>query len=251
MTGRLVAILALGACITVLAAEPEDGLVASYNLGEGMGNTLKDSSGNGNNGRLLPDDGVTYSGPVWINADGGNYLEFDGKEDYVVCGNKESLQFTDALTMSAWVKPENAAGNQYVISKYGYNLRLGGNDALHIAMETRDAADKNWGEVRSDPVVPVGKWTFLTAVFDSKEKHRRIFVNGKLVRDDDAGGPLGGVAGEALHLGRYVNPTQYFRGQLGPVRIWSRALSDEEVRKLYQTDATKMGMTGDKTPEGK
>jgi len=31
-------------------------------------------------------------------------LQFDGKDDYVDCGNDESLNITEAITIEAWVR---------------------------------------------------------------------------------------------------------------------------------------------------
>ena len=40
----------------------------------------------------------------------GKALSFDGKIDYIDCGNAESLQIPKSLTVMGWVKPEKALG---------------------------------------------------------------------------------------------------------------------------------------------
>lgn len=50
---------------------------------EGSGNVVKDISGNGN-------DGVVY-GAMWVDGKFGKALSFDGKDEYIDCGNNASL----------------------------------------------------------------------------------------------------------------------------------------------------------------
>jgi len=86
------------------------GLVGYWRFEEGVGTTVKDSSGYGNNGILENSDG-----DEWVEGRFGQALEFDGSDDYVDCGNDSSLNTPDAITIEAWIKP--FANNKRIVSK--------------------------------------------------------------------------------------------------------------------------------------
>lgn len=63
----------------------ENGLVACWNFDEGSGEVAHDQSGNKNDGKIY--------GAAYVKRGEGYALEFDGEDDYVDCGNNESLNF--------------------------------------------------------------------------------------------------------------------------------------------------------------
>ena len=67
------------------------------------GKIAKDSS-------LYKNDGPLKSAPTQAGGHFGKALSFDGKTDYIDCGNAESLQIPKSLTVMGWVKPEKALG---------------------------------------------------------------------------------------------------------------------------------------------
>ena len=76
-----------------------DGLVLALDAGNtksypGSGTTWTDLSGNSNTGTLT--NGPTYS------SDNGGYLNFDGTDDYVNCGDKETFKISSQLTLEAF-----------------------------------------------------------------------------------------------------------------------------------------------------
>jgi len=79
------------------------GLAGYWDMDEGKGGIANDKSGNGNTGKL--GNGTASAQPKWTQGKEGSALQFDGKNDYVDCGNDASLNITDAITIEAWVKP--------------------------------------------------------------------------------------------------------------------------------------------------
>gem|GEM_PF-6296083 len=98
----------------------EVGLTAYYKFDEGTGTTTTDSSGNGNNGTLLP---APPNGPTWQTTGGcpsGNCIGFDGVNDYIQVGDSDSLDLTNEFTIVLWMKPGNLTQtNKYILSKLG------------------------------------------------------------------------------------------------------------------------------------
>ena len=63
-----------------------------------LDNNVQDMSGNGNHGEIRGE-------PQQVNGIVGKALEFDGVDDFIFVEDSDSLDITDALTLSAWVKP--------------------------------------------------------------------------------------------------------------------------------------------------
>jgi len=68
-----------------------------------------------------PDSTSVYSvaqAPPWTSGKYGSALKFDGKDDYVNCGNGASLNITGAITIEAWVNPLSSSHTGYqIVSK--------------------------------------------------------------------------------------------------------------------------------------
>jgi len=93
-----VLILALAGSAFAFDAGPQPDLVGWWPFDEGEGTVAHDASGNGN-------DGVFVGDPQWVEGIIGGALEFNG-DDYVNCGNGDSLQIRDQITMAFWFKVE-------------------------------------------------------------------------------------------------------------------------------------------------
>ncbi|HEC03279.1 MAG TPA: hypothetical protein ENI81_07045, partial [Phycisphaerales bacterium] len=100
-------------------------LVGYWSFDDIQGTVVPDLSGTGN-------DGTINGAPVSIEGPFGNALQLDGASDYVDCGNAESLNITDKLTVSAWVRTVDAgdpAGgemggqNHYVSKDNSYQFK--------------------------------------------------------------------------------------------------------------------------------
>jgi hypothetical protein len=85
-------------------------------------------------------------------------------------------------------------------------------------------------------VVKPGQWQHLAAVIE-ENKGVRLYLNGQEVLRSEAKGKLAANS-EPLVIGREAwaaNPPDaprgptFYRGLMGPVKIWARVLSAEEI----------------------
>ncbi len=225
--------------IVFLSAHPaaaEDNLserlAAYWNFDEGEGNMAGDSSANGLHAKI--------SGATWTKGKFGYALRL-GKGRYVAGSNNPKLSVGGPLTVSAWIKP-TAYGQQFVVSKHGWNLFLGGPEGepplVHVT--SRNAANDGWTPMlKSRQGVPLGQWSFIAFVHDPQRKELRIYVNGILSNRQARNENIGGTDTTILAIGRYAgNNSNWFHGLIDEVRIYNRALSNDQIKSLHELNLT-------------
>ena len=79
-------------------------------------------------------------------------------------------------------------------------------------------------------------WSFVAAVFDREKKKISLYVNGELAAQRDrADGAIGAVSAYPLEIGHYcASKTQQFKGRLDEIRLYSRALSPQEIAAEFK-----------------
>lgn len=203
--------------------EPEM-IVGMWLFDEGDGDIAADSSGNGNDGTLL-------SNPEWVDGKFGSALEFNGSNTSVDCGDTESMNIPTggSVTMCAWVYPTvgSVAAWQGIMAKrtgsysYGINLVTG-----NFQIYTTGAS----GIAGFAYDLPVEEWVHIAAVM-SKDP-TELYVNGELFGTKGAGG---GVieAANGLRIGASGTIGEVFNGIIDDVGIFNEALSEDDIKDLY------------------
>jgi hypothetical protein len=157
-----------------------------------------------------------------------------------------ALHGARGLTMSAWIKPTglNNVDSNGIITK---RLDRGVQSEYSLNVWTGNRVWIDFGDMdrwAGTAVLSNNVWVQLTAVFDGTRTPTdrvRLFING--VPDPLQHNVIGNL-GDTLpsydspvHVGCTPAPTamtqQTFMGELDNVTVWNRALSDEEIAKLY------------------
>jgi len=207
----------------VLLDELRKGLVLYYAFDRDEGGNVPDKSGNGNN--------ATVRGAKYIAGGkrGGAY-EFDGSHD-VIEGSKENTLPTGGSpkTISVWVKPEAVGGiilkhgNDSHVTSEGFSFNINGDWTLWLAGYNVDLVSKG-------AMIP-NAWNHLCVTYESSKAS--IFINGRL---DTSGGFSQSIPAHTnLQIGHNVlsGDSSYFDGAIDEVMIFNRALSQDEVKQLY------------------
>lgn len=215
--------------------------VSHYKLDDCTGSTLNDSSGNNNpltitigaTGSQTTTGTCTTSG-AWFNGATGKYassLNFDGTDDYAR-DSSYTYDLRDRFTLATWVKSSSmcSASHYLVELEYGKPLLWTGGGGCTANVTMRNSTDTNWNSFTGTTYLTDNTWYHLATTYDTTTGSVKIYVNGKL-ESTNTHTSQGGTAATSLSIGG--RSTVYFPGQLDDVRIYNYALTDAQIKMLY------------------
>jgi hypothetical protein len=202
------------------------GLVSYWNLDQDSGTTAYDSSDSNH--------GIIY-GASLTSGKVNDALNFDGLDDYVDCGNDETLDPTLGATLEAWVnfnRLPSAANHIMAIAG-----RSGDGTDLDLQAETDNKFKFYIGigapnVAISNTVAETNKWYHIVGTYQAND-NVKIYVNGVLEKTTSISitrdtNPNNFCIGQSGHWSG-----RFFNGVIDEVKIFNRALSAEEIRAEY------------------
>jgi hypothetical protein len=203
------------------------GLVGYWSFDEGSGNIARDYSGNGNNGTLYNFNFTATSG--WVDGKVGKALSFDGVDDYVTIGKNDSIFPNTFLSWIVWIKPNYYSLNGVIL--WDDDTQAGGDRGIELKNSGRIGAGDVFNDL-SNSIINLNQWYFI--VYTSNSSNRIIYINGNL--DKTFSGSLPDHTNRSfLSVGSGHNGYRgYFNGLIDEVRVYNRALSDSEIKALYE-----------------
>ena len=209
------------------------GLVGCWVMNEGGGTVAIDSAG--------INTGTLTNGPLWSAGQFGPALNFDGVNDYVrQDAYSSSLDLLGtSLTLSAWIKPNNATGWQAIVNKPRFD---NSHDAPYFEWSMYHEITTGLldffiaGDSFQRPStsgVPNGVWSHVAVTYESNSiKH---YINGRLDRTT-AGVTVSVVNTNStrVRIGSNGGSGEIMDGHIDSVRVYNRVLSQQEIRWLYQ-----------------
>jgi hypothetical protein len=201
------------------------GLVAHWKLDETTGTIARDDSGHDHHGTL---HGATFE-EVTVRGKVDNALRFSGRI-YIDVPDHPQFQLAE-MTIHAWIKPEAPQHfDAQIISKASnFGLAIPRNQAMKFYFWDVDR-EVDWS-------FALNKWVNLCATFDGQT--RRFYVDGVRIASITSP-PAPVVLGKPLYIGalKYSNVVDsFFHGAIDDIRIYNRALSDNEVHLLFLSAA--------------
>jgi type II secretory pathway pseudopilin PulG len=215
---------------------PHSGLVGYWSFDESTGTIANDLSGYGNNGTM-------YSGtaPTDLHSTSsckiGYCSSFDGVDDYIKVSNSSSLK-PNLITIASWVNIPSLDGQYRWVVRTGWGgapYFFGLNDNNKFAMVINDVSAMYTG----GSSITVG-WHYVVGTYNGTQV--KLYINGVLVWTYNYSismnkNMLSVFVGGGDSNGDDVADSQFWKGMIDEIRIYNRALSDQEIKALY--DATK------------
>lgn len=196
-----------------------------------------DVSGNGNNG-------TTFN--VTLSTDKDNVANsaysYNGTNSKIEV-NANAMFDLQKLTISVWIY-STQAGSQKLISKsnwanagsetFSLYLASTGELALNTKFQSNCIGGNGWRGpvVITKPADFHNKWHHIVVTYDNAIS--RMYIDGCLVKESISAYPMDICSGGQLKFGAWWNGDQsWFKGKLDDIGLWNRALSQTEVKNLY------------------
>ena len=214
-----------------------DGLIAYYPFD---GNA-SDMSGNNNHGVVF---GATLSEDRYGRL--SHAYNFDG-DDWIELPHNKLLNGQSNVTIAAWYKLNNGAGEGQIISSGDYR---GGNDPIHLRLGPSGSTQFSLHNISTSYTYSSmnSRWYHLAVVLKSDESSSQltVFINGENIAYSektlqviyyDVNMPtiIGALEGRPF----YSSPGQFFNGSIDDVRIYNRAFTSTEIDELFESEKPK------------
>jgi lysophospholipase L1-like esterase len=189
----------------------------------GASNALLDYSGNGI-------AASTIGSPAWSSTageDGQGAYEFDG-DDGLSAG--ENFPTSSSYTKTAWVYRTSSGGggvNSIIsgdASSGGHTLRVSNSNQLSAGH------NGNWNAVEDSEALTSETWYFVAVTYDAASDTMTLYKNGTGV---DTATVSDDVTDATIYIGASVADSGGWQGTIDDVRIYSYALSPEQIESLY------------------
>jgi hypothetical protein len=230
------------------------GPVAWYKLSECSDVIAHDNSGNSLNGTITIGGNGTQdavgtcdsgdTGDAWYNGRNGKFssaMSFDGEDDYVSVPDTANLDANlKNMSISLWAYIRTEADWSFLLAKmtgdsssksYGFYLD---NSSPHKKLVFSLNTDSDGGASVSNNAVTLNSWMHIVGIWDGSRT--KLYVNGILQNDFDyCGGTNIKDTANNLVFGASsdLSGGNWFNGLIDDVRIYNYALTQEQVKTVY------------------
>ncbi|MBT8265467.1 MAG: T9SS type A sorting domain-containing protein [Bacteroidia bacterium] len=162
------------------------------------------------------------------------HLYFDGRNDYAEDTNV--INGWSEATLMGWIKIDPAAsGDQVIMGQDVFYLQLNSNKSI--------TAKANGYTVNTGSALNTNQWTHIAATYSNTNSLLKVFINGQEITSTAVSGSLPADT-SSLTLGRLPdNDSKYFNGYLDEVRVFFKALTNNELQKMVYQEIEDNGGT--------
>lgn len=201
------------------------------------GTDLLDLSGQNNKGTLTNMDAPTD----WVQTEKGLALDFDGANDQVLINDAPALNPTNAITVCLWYNSRSVPGSvtpfTYCLLSKSTSVNAQPYPTFDIRGSSTTAIEAAVAIGSTSKTVSLGtintnQWTFVSFTYDGSVLAG--YRNGLLQASSSQSGALGTTTSPLALGNNYGFSPRFFNGQISEVRLYNRALTAEEISKLYQ-----------------
>jgi hypothetical protein len=207
---------------------------------EGKGEVASDSSGNGNDGKIL--------GAKWGQGKFGKALEFNGVDNWVSVPHSATLGFRagTSFTITVYFKGTKVGGalvgKNYEDTTQALPWYLLWDDGTRnqITLYLRDEAGTSY-RADSTSIVADDKWHLIAGVADASKGVNSIWIDSKKEGEINFNKGSGyGTTEGVLHIGRHYD--RYTNGIIDEVAIFSVALTEGDIQDIMKDGLDKTAL---------
>jgi hypothetical protein len=202
------------------------GLIGYWPIHDGEGTTISEKANYNLAGKLK----CLVHSPQWEKENSPVTLKLDWGE-YVELPEAPRLKLTNSdFTVEAWVKADELPdGKDSAILGTECNTD---NQGLHLVIRDERAYMGFWdNDLSGQTILEPRKWIYLVWRYRKFNGEQAIFVNGKKDANAPDHAPFQGT--DPVLIGKAYEDRS-FKGQIAEVRIWDRALSQEEIENFFK-----------------
>jgi hypothetical protein len=202
------------------------GMVGWWKFDEENGTTAHDSSANGHDG--------TLKGNCTWKIDGGKNrgaIELDGQSGYVEIANANTFNFTEGITLAAWVNTDEIKNDWAGIVTWGdVAWRL---TAMRKEIKPHFSVN-DFRQIYLDgnKTVSAFQWHHFAGVYDGQQL--RLYIDGKPDSTVEWEGQIAANDCNVLIGENDQMRGRYWKGMIDDVRIYNYALSKDDIAAIYQ-----------------
>ncbi|RKU26423.1 hypothetical protein C6495_17505 [Candidatus Poribacteria bacterium] len=203
--------------------EPDESLILYFSFDELDGDNTIDHSRYENHGEIA-------GAPKHVDGKFGKALQLNGESDWVEVPHEDILTVDESVTVMAWINTERHQGPggqrwQGIVAKsngprsYSFYTEFP-SECLHLSVGGAGSVCN--GKVKLD------EWQHVVAQVD--DGTHRYWINGENVGEFPGKPPPPGKADtDSVLVGKTHEGQREFLGLIDEVRIWNRALDEDEV----------------------
>lgn len=225
-------VLILTAFVTSFAnaeVQGDESLVLYFSFDELDGDSTIDHSRYGNNGTI-------NGAPELVDGKFGKALKFNGESDWIEVPHASILTVETEVTVMAWINAERHMGPN---NQRWQGILAKGNSPRSYSFYTESPSEclhfvAGGGSVCTAKI-PLNEWQHVAAQLDSGT--HRYWLNGENIFESGGKSASPGAADTSnVFVGTTAEgANRRFLGLIDEVRIWNRALSEEEVIREMET----------------
>ncbi|MHC4175246.1 MAG: LamG-like jellyroll fold domain-containing protein, partial [Planctomycetota bacterium] len=169
----------------------------------------------------------------WVAGKIDGALELDGVDDCVDCGNDLSLDITGEMTIAAWIYPTGGGSSNFprIVDKSngtggaapGYKIYLRAAENYVVTLSAGGTY------LNSTSSASLNAWNYVAFIITPSQW--RSYLNGTW---EEYAVTLPSSSTNPLFIGNSPAGARHFNGSIDEVRIYNRALTQEEIQKAMR-----------------
>lgn len=218
----------MGAGVMFAQADLSDPTLSVYYSFDEEGETVKDGSTNGNDGKIVGNvmreegvfgDAVVLETDTWVDMNGPEFKNGP----------------VDGFTIAVWVNHTGSSDPQTLLDAIGTDH---GSGLFHMEIRTggfrffhRDGTNTTVFNINPGPVIEANKWVHFAGTYDSGSGDVKTYIDGEETHSGTGSGKCSNNWGVTAGIGHHKNG-RWYNGLLDEYFIYNRALPADEIQQV-------------------